>query len=86
MAESIRLLGGRQLKLQNKREHGEHFCCLGVFWDSNIVSNERKSAPENALTIASFPSNALAAVPGLRFVEDARSYTGRDMMKMFFPC
>lgn len=39
---------------------------------------------KNALTIASFPSNALAA-PGLRFVEDARSYTGRDMMKGVLP-
>ena len=42
---------------------------------------------ENALTIASFPSNALdPVVPSLRLVEDARWYSGRDMMKMFFPC
>ena len=27
---------------------------------------------KNALTIANFPSSALAAVPGLRLVEDAR--------------
>ena len=31
------------------------------------------SAPKkNGLTIANFPSSALAAVPGLRLVEDAR--------------
>lgn len=28
--------------------------------------------PKNVLTIANFPSNDLGAVPGLRFVEDAR--------------
>ena len=42
---------------------------------------------KNALTIASFPSNALdPVVPSLRLVEDARRYSGRDMMKLFCPC
>ena len=42
---------------------------------------------KNALTIASFPSNVLDPVaPTLRLVEDARWYSGRDMIRVFFPC
>ena len=43
-----------------------------LVWEHKMVMNRRNFALNNALTIASFPSNALTAVPGLRFVDDAR--------------